>query len=388
MRKFVERALAKLSKLHVDQIRSLLRDIAAENERLEAVLDSMTDGVLVADEKHNLVLQNRPAGRLLPLVPGDRYEHPLWEVIADEEISEFVYHVLTNEESVQDREFALEIGTTPRILSCSILPLVRGGSIQGNFLFVQDVTEKRSREARLRRAESLASLTTLAAGVAHEIKNPLGSIGIHMQLIERSLRSSPEAHAKLHGFVEVVNEEVERLNKIVVDFLFAVRPMDLELQMGDVNQVVQDLLNFVRYELQYSDIELVEELESELPQVEIDEKYLKQALMNVIKNAMNAMPEGGILKVTTRHREDRVLLTVEDTGVGMSEEVRQKIFEPYFTTKDFGSGIGLTLVYKVVKEHKGDITVNSQEGKGSTFTITLPVPQGDISLLSWEGSAE
>ncbi len=385
MRKFIERALGKLSKLHVDQIRSLLQDIAAENERLEAVLDSMTDGVMVTDGDHNLVLQNRPASRLLPIAPGENYEHPLWEVIADPEIAEFVHHALTNQESVTDQEFTLGLGGSSRTLSCSILPLVRGGSIQGNFLLVEDVTERKGKEARLRRAESLAALTTLAAGVAHEIKNPLGSIGIHMQLIQKSLKQGNADEERLQEYIDVVNEEVERLNKIVVDFLFAVRPMDVELQDGDVNQVVRDLLGFVRYELEENGIQVEEELEEELPAVELDEKYLKQALMNIVKNAMSAMPEGGTLRVATVSRGDEVEIRISDNGVGMSEDVLEKIFEPYFTTRDFGSGIGLTLVYKVVKEHRGDISVSSQEGNGSAFTISLPVPQREINLLSWEG---
>jgi two-component system, sporulation sensor kinase E len=385
MRKFIERALGKLSKLHVDQIRSLLQDIAAENERLEAVLDSMTDGVMVTDVEHNLVLQNRPVSRLLPIAPGENYEHPLWEVIADPEIAEFVRHALTNQESVMDKEFALDIGATSRILNCSVLPLVRGGIIQGNFLLVQDVTERKGKEARLRRAESLASLTTLAAGVAHEIKNPLGSIGIHMQLIQKSLKQGESNEERLQEYIDVVNEEVERLNKIVVDFLFAVRPMDVELRDGDVNQVIRDLIGFVRYELEENGIQVEEDLEEELPAVELDEKYLKQALMNIVKNAMSAMPEGGTLRVSTINRREEVEIRVSDNGVGMSEDVLEKIFEPYFTTRDFGSGIGLTLVYKVVKEHRGEISVNSQEGRGTAFIISLPVPQREINLLSWEG---
>lgn len=388
MRKFIERALGKLSKLHVDQIRALLQDMAAENERLEAVLDSMTDGVMVADENHMLVLQNRPAGRLIPITPGENYEHPLWEVIADPEIAEFVHRTLTNQESVTDREFTLDTTAGARILSCSILPLVRGGVIQGNFLLAQDITERRGKEARLRRAESLAALTTLAAGVAHEIKNPLGSIGIHMQLIEKSLRNGSGENSALQEYVDVVNEEVERLNKIVVDFLFAVRPMDVDLREGDVNQVIQELLAFVRYELEERGIRIVEELEKELPSVELDDKYFKQALMNIVKNAMSAMPEGGVLRVTTLLRDREVLVTIADDGVGIPEELIEKIFEPYFTTRDYGSGIGLTMVYKVVKEHRGEISVSSEEGEGTSFTITLPVPQGELNLLSWEGKED
>jgi signal transduction histidine kinase len=113
---------------------------------------------------------------------------------------------------------------------------------------------------------------------------------------------------------------------------------------------------------------------------------MKQALLNVVKNAMAAMPEGGTLTVETKRREDDVVLKIFDTGTGMTEEILNKIFEPYFTTKEFGSGIGLTLVYKVIKEHNGDIFVDSKEGKGTVFDIHLPLPQREKRLLDWKGS--
>jgi signal transduction histidine kinase len=182
-----------------------------------------------------------------------------------------------------------------------------------------------------------------------------------------------------------VNEEVSRLNRIVVDFLFAMRPMNVELSDGDLNDVVRGVLDFVQYELETSDIDLSVDLSPSLPKIELDEKYLKQALMNIIKNAIAAMPEGGSLRVWTERRGDEVQLNIADTGVGMSEDVAEKIFEPYFTTKDFGSGIGLTLVYKVVKEHLGEVSVDTEEGKGTTFTISFPVPQRERHLLSFRG---
>jgi signal transduction histidine kinase len=172
----------------------------------------------------------------------------------------------------------------------------------------------------------------------------------------------------------------------VVDFLFAVRPMDTKLEESDLNRVVADLLEFVRYELEEANISIIEELDESLPPVMLDEKYMKQAILNIIKNGISAMPNGGSLRVTTERRGDEAILHIADTGIGMSSEVMNKIFEPYFTTKDFGSGLGLTLVYKVVKEHMGEIAVATQEEKGSTFSITLPIPQRYQHLLSWEGA--
>lgn len=389
MRKFIERAIQKLSKLDEEQIRALILDLATEHERIELVLDSLNDGVMVCTGDHSLVLVNKAAERMVPFASHEWYERSVWDAIGDREIAEFVRTTLMNQESAQDREFALETNGTNRILSCSILPLVGSGTIQGSILHVEDVTEKRGREARLRRAESLASLTTLAAGVAHEIKNPLGSIGIHIQLLQKALKGAGACgefdRERMEGYIDVVNEEVDRLNRIVVDFLFAVRPIDVHLEDHSLNEVVHELLEFVKYELEEADIELSAELEAGIDNIELDVKYLKQALMNMVKNAIAAMPNGGVLRVTTAQRGDDVVLRISDTGIGISDEIMSKIFEPYFTTKDFGSGIGLTLVYKVIKEHNGEIAVVSQEGKGTTFTISFPVPQKQQHLLGWNG---
>ena len=389
MRGFIERALNKLDKLDNTQIRTLIHDLASEHDQMQVVLDSMNDAVVVSDTEHYLVMVNKAAERLLPLAQGDVSEHKIWDIIKDEEIASFVYDTLAAEDSVWDAEFTLEHSGGTRILLLSLFPLVRSGHVTGNILRVEDVTERKSKEARLRRAESLASLTTLAAGVAHEIKNPLGSIGIHIQLIQKELAELPDRQReRMESYIEVVNEEVNRLNKIVVDFLFAVRPMNVELEDQDLNVVVKDLLEFVRYELEEHDIALEADLQEDIPNVELDDKYFKQAVMNIVKNSLAAMPDGGVLSVKTRCRGESVELVVADTGEGMSEEVREKIFEPYFTTKDFGSGIGLTLVYKVMKEHMGEINVKSEEGKGSTFILSFPVPQREQHLLSWSGEEE
>lgn len=388
MRGFVRRAIQKLPKLDSEQIEHLVHDLAEENERFAVVLDSMNDGVLVTDDEHRVLLINKAAERMVPLVGGRLTgDRRLWEVLGDDDIAAFAQQVLAQEESVADQEFALEVGGETRLLSCSILPLVQAGRVRGNVLHVVDISEKRGREARLRRAESLASLTTLAAGVAHEIKNPLGSIGIHAQLIEkraRALQEDNEHKAAILENLEIIAEEIDRLNRIVVDFLFAVRPMDTQLAEEDLNSVVGDLLSFVQYELEQNNVDLVQELDQTIPRLRLDQRYFKQALLNIIKNGIHAMPEGGTMRVSTQLRGDRVLLRVSDNGTGMSEEVMNKIFEPYFTTRDFGSGIGLTLVYKVVKEHSGDISVISKEGRGTTFTITLPVPPSRRELITWE----
>jgi two-component system, sporulation sensor kinase E len=385
MRKFVERALAKFEKLDAGQVRSLLHDLATDHERFDAVFDSLNDGLIICNNDHRVVLYNKASERLLPISRHYAIDGVVWEVVSDDDISRFIERTLTNQESVVDREFTLQSGSLTRILAFSITPLVRYGAIQGSIVHVADISDRRSKEARLRRAESLASLTTLAAGVAHEIKNPLGSIGIHMQLIQKTVSAlSDERTDAIEEYLEVVNEEVDRLNRIVVDFLFAVRPMNTNLEDEHLNPIVKDLVDFVKYELEQADIAVVSELADELPMLRLDEKYLKQAILNLVKNAIAAMPGGGELRVTTRRVGDEVELRISDTGEGMDDVVVNKIFEPYFTTRDHGSGIGLTLVYKVIKEHMGDISVVSQKGKGSSFSLLFPVPQRETRLLGFE----
>lgn len=387
MRGVVRRALKKLRKVDPEQLVQLLETMYADTERMAVVLDSINEGVIVADTTGRVMWINKAAERMVPLTFGRNLrERPIFEVIADPDIATFVRDGLENEESIADREFTLDHNGQTRTLSCGLLPLVDDGQIRGTVLHLADVSERRLREAQLRRAESLASLTTLAAGVAHEIKNPLGSIGIHTQLVRKAVAQSPDSnlHDAADSFLDVIDEEIERLNRIVVDFLYAVRPMNVEFEDGDVGKLLQDLLAFVRYELDDAGVKLETEIDAELPAIRLDPRYLKQAFLNIVKNATAAMPTGGVLRVSCRRRGDQAVLRFSDTGEGMSDEVAAKIFEPYFTTKDFGSGLGLTLVYRVVKEHRGDISVTSRPGHGTTFSIALPVPQRELRLITWK----
>jgi two-component system, sporulation sensor kinase E len=385
VRKFIQRALEKLGKMDQDQIRALIARMSDENDLLVMLLESMTDGIIVTDRKHHVILINKSAERFLPFLTDDILEHVVWECVADEEIAAFLSANLRNQEKVSDKEFTLE-GNPPRILSMSLLPLVKEGSAQGNVVHIEDVTEKRSKEARLRRAESLASLTTLAAGVAHEIKNPLGSMGIHLQLIQKKTAGKECIESKdIAAHLGVIQEEVDRLNRIVVDFLFAVKPMDTRLEDGDINKVVQELLEFVRPELDQAEVKVESSLSPSVPSLRIDPRYIKQALLNLIKNAVAAMPGGGVLRVETVRAGEDVQVRISDTGTGISEQIMDKIFEPYFTTKPFGTGLGLTIVFKIVKEHFGDISVTSRVGEGTTVTLSLPLPQNEKILIDYKG---
>lgn len=385
MREFIKRALQKTSRMNGEQVQSLLSLVTEEYELLDAVLDSLGTGVIVCDSFHLVVQNNKAAARILPLEFHDIQDKPVWACIRNPDLASFVRETIETEETVQSQEFFLDEAASTRFLSISILPLVRSKSVRGTIITIEDITERKADEMRNRRLESLASLTNLAATVAHEIKNPLGSISIYVQLVRKALdQSSIEKKPQVTKYLDVVDEEIERLNKIVVDFLFAVRPLKFEFAPLDINTVIKGLADFFSEELNRSGMVLTLDLAETIPFIQGDERFIRQMLVNLVKNAISAMTPGGIIHIRTWHNDEFVYMTVEDTGSGIPANMIHKIFEPYFTTKVDGTGLGLTMSYKVVKEHGGDIRVQSEQGKGTCFTISLPILRKAQKLIEYE----
>ncbi|MDR2923793.1 MAG: PAS domain-containing protein [Treponema sp.] len=383
MADFYRRALKKLDRLTIEQCRELLVAAAGEAGRLGAVLDSIPVGILVCDENHRLDMANKSSRSLLAI--GNSDSRKLWNIVPDERLGAFLKQMLANNGMALDSEIDVTLKGRNLLLSVSVVPLVRDKKVTGSLVYMEDITEKRKSESRLRQAENLASLTTLAAGVAHEIKNPLASISIHLKLAEKALaRMSLEPPEKktntrektpsVEKYFRVLNEEVDRLNRIVVDFLFAVRPLNLKLREANVNGIISALVDFASFEMEQNHITCFLELDENVPNILIDERLIKQALLNIIQNSYAAMPKGGLLTIATSYAQDEVRISLCDTGIGISEENLSKIFEPYYTTRDAGTGLGLTMVYKIIKEHQGEISVDSREGGGTDFRIILPVP--------------
>ncbi len=391
MNKFIRRAFNKIEKLSSEEFKTLVRFLGSENELMGFVLQKLEIGIVVTNDLGRVLNCNEAAKRLIPL------ERPMTEgtslryALADPDIANFMLKSLNTIEAKQEyeKEFSYQHGERVRTILIGVSaftseldPVFEQDSGNRLIFLVRDISEEKRQQSRLHRSESLASLTTVAAGVAHEIKNPLASIGIHLQLLRKAFERKKSLTIRdARRYLDVIDEEIERLNAIVVDFLFAVRPMDVRLRLENVNDVINDVLNFVSHELEQQGITIKRHLQEFLPKLRLDENLLKQALLNIIKNAMNAMEGGGVLSVTTKLLGDQVAIMLKDTGHGMDEETMAKIFEPYFTTKASGSGLGLTMVFKVVKEHAGEISVSSKKGEGTNFTITIPVPTSERLAL-------
>lgn len=385
MREFIRRALQKTSRMNSEQMQSLLSLVTEEYELLDAVLDSLSTGVIVCDSFHIMVQSNKAAARILPMDTYESQERAVWTTIRDPEIAFFVAQTIEAEDTVMAREFSIQDGLNSRYVSISVMPLVRSKSVRGTIITIEDITSKKNEELKSRRLESLASLTNLAATVAHEIKNPLGSISIYVQLLRKTLNKiGVTAEGEAQSYLDVVDEEIERLNKIVVDFLFAVRPFNFEFAPLDLNALVSSLVDFFSTECEQSGITLTVETDQSLPLINGDERFLRQVFTNLIKNSMNALPDGGVIRFTTSHTDEMVTVKVSDSGTGIPAQVISRIFEPYFTTKVDGTGLGLTMAYKVIKEHSGDIRVQSQPELGTTFTVDLPVLRKARKMIEYE----
>ena len=253
----------------------------------------------------------------------------------------------------------------------------------GHAMILRDITKDRRSTQQTIESERLSALTLLAAGVAHEIGNPLNSLHIHLQLMERKVKKLKAAADKreLQDSIDIARAEINRLDSIVTQFLRAVRPSKPNLQPENVNEIVREAVRFFRPEITDRDIVVETELRSDLPRLELDRDQIKQAFYNAIKNSFEAMKRRGILRIRTDRDETHVKISFNDTGGGISAENLSRVFEPYFTTKSGGSGLGLLIVRRIVREHGGELAIESSEGKGLTLTIRLPFLDRRVRML-------
>ena len=402
MRGYVKRVKQKAEKLSKEQVLSLLEDVVDENESLYSVFESLSTGLLITDDNFRLLRSNTIAESWLPF--SERLEDilgsekPIWEYIEDEDIADYLRRCLEKNITNSSEEFStVTSGGTVRFLTVTIAPLINEGELNGKMILVRDITEKKNQDILLHRMENLANLTNLAAGMAHEIKNPLGAISIHIQLIQKALAKARENQDKLpakkfvEDHIDVVNEEIEHLNKLVMDFLLAVRPVKAQLELKEPDKLIEGLVSFFKPEFNREGIEVVFRPSDSGKRILLDEKLFRDVIMNISQNSLAALKSkyssgqtGAKFCISNTVRENKYIITIADNGCGMSEESLSKIVEPYYTTKANGTGLGMTMVYKIIKEFSGEIIVDSEEGKGTAFTITFPIPQKDVKLLSSE----
>ena len=400
MQEFSKRVSQKVSKLSDLQIKNLLDELSESSDMLDSIFQSIPTGLLIvsnSESNFRILKVNKAAERYIPFKLNPRETAaesvPVWNTISDSDISGFLKATFESKKTNVSDEFSVRSSGGIRFVDISISPFARKNELVGSIVRIEDVTEKRNQEILLHRMEAMAGLTNIAANVAHEIKNPLGAISIHIQLIQKAVKKSRERDGLLpdpkfvENYLDVVNSEIDRLNKIVVDFLMAVRPISVNLELVNPNSLLEAFVEFFKPEFTAKDVVLESDFCRNAPRILIDPKLFREVIVNFAQNSLAAIQNrftgsGGRISIQTRISDGKFVLRFSDNGSGMDNEVCARVFEPYFTTKANGTGLGMAMSYKIIKEFSGDIEVSSALGEGTEFVVTLPVPQQDRRLLS------
>ena len=404
---FIEKLIERLGRIGPEEVQNYFLRLAQEKGFLETVFNAIQEGIIVTDSKAGITYLNDAACELFGLEAGDvigkrldeRIQGLDWESLTksggpvshDMEIfypqNRFINFYIVPL-MIERRESVAGVGLSA-VASAKADDTGRPGSTipataeeVGHVMILRDITESRRTAQQTIESERLNALTLLAAGVAHEIGNPLNSLHIHLQLMERSVQNLDNgAKAELQQSIDVARSEVNRLDSIVTQFLRAIRPSRPQLRPENINTIVEEAVRFFRPEIQDRDIVVEQELRSDLPLLQLDRDQMKQAFYNVIKNSLDAIQRYGTLRIRTDLDDTHVLIKFIDSGGGMSAGNMGRVFEPYFTTKPSGTGLGLLIVRRIVREHGGELSIESSQGKGLTLTIRLPYIDKRIRML-------
>jgi PAS domain S-box-containing protein len=382
---FFDRLVARIDKLNPESLQAQMLRLAQERGFLETIFQTIQEGVLVIDNAGRLLYANRAAEKLAGFEFARTKGRSIlrflrdwdWEHLLDVPASESGWaRMVTREIEVSYPEH--------RFISVYAVPLDEDGLVEkGVLVILRDVTRDRKQEASTLESERSNAVKLLAAGVAHEIGNPLNALNIHLQLLARELCELPQdaVRAPLEDLVGVARTEVERLDTIIRQFLRALRPTRPVLRPEQPMEVLQETLALLKTEFENRRIAVSVDISDAVPPVHLDRSQIKQVFFNLIKNALEAMPDGGALKIVFAVGDVYVDIAFIDTGRGIALEEMRRVFEPYHTTKAKGSGLGLMIVQRIIEEHGGEIELSSKPGTGTCFKIRLPRSERRVRLL-------
>lgn len=385
----LDRVLGRIDTLDTVNLTNLVQRLARERGLFEDVFNTLQEGVLVINANGVIEYANHAAHRIIGLREDELSGATLWRLVPGLRPS---LEASLDDDSVPTlpvvaREIELSY-PEPRSVRLYMVPFQNEGrGAERRFaVILSDITrDKQTTEERIEN-ERTSSILLLAAGVAHELGNPLNSLTIHLQLIERRLKKLKAAKSKdsdaLADSIKICQDEVRRLDGIITNFLEAIRPQPPDLADTSLADVLDEVLRFQQQEIADRSITVEAEIPANLPVVMADKNQLKQVFFNLVKNALEAMQAGGCLRIKTRVDDESVFLLFGDTGAGIKQEDLVRLFQPYHTTKPGGHGLGLMIVQRIMREHGGQVGIESKEGVGTLVTLQFPQKNRRVRMLS------
>lgn len=375
---FLEKLVAKLDRVDPAVVQSIVDRLLKEKGFFVQVFEALREGVILMNADGRVNFLNAAASRFFGLDA---------ELSLDKKLSELVrgmdWQAMMEQETVVSRDMEV-FYPERRYLHFYLAPILDREVLSGYVMIVNDLTSDRAQTQATIESERLGALTLLAAGVAHEIGNPLNSLGIHLQLLDRKIKKMDAGERQpLEEHLSTARKEIQRLDSILKQFLQAIRPSTLRREKVELAELCRDVLKLLEPELTERGIRVVLDLEPDIPLLDLDAVQMQQVFHNVLRNAAQAITTDadGCITVRMASNDYEVQVLISDNGIGISPEQMGTMFEPYRSTKEGGTGLGLLIVRRIIREHGGEMEIESREGSGTRVSLFLPLAVKKARLL-------
>jgi len=381
---FLDKLISRLDRFSPSEVQNLVSRLVREKGFMENVFESLREGVLILDPEGAITFANSATNQLLGINTSKSIGQQVGAVIRGID-----WNTLANPTRVINRDMEVFYPEN-RFLNFYLAPI--NGEVGENnehlgyVMLIHDITENVKEREETIESEKLNALTFLAAGVAHEIGNPLNSLDIHLQLLNRKIRKNGElqndSKQELQELLGTAQQEIRRLDNILKQFLNAVRPQALEREPTSLHQVLRDTLKTLEAELTERGVQVSLDLIDKLPLLQLDPAQIQQVFYNILRNAAQAVSsKTGIISIKSSYNDHEVTFSIQDNGSGISPENMGTLFEPYRSTKESGTGLGLLIVRRILREHGGEIEIDSETDQGTRVSLYFPRFEKSVRLL-------